>query len=300
MEELRAIFHFVQVARSRSFRKAAAELRMPPSTLSRSIVELEKSLTTRLFNRTTRRVELTEAGQRYFARCEMIIEETKSAREDLHAFALNPRGIVRVTMSPDFGATFLARPIAEFSEAYPDISLQLDLSPRRVDLIGENIDIAIRIGAPSEPYLVARRLMLAPQALFAAPNFVEKFGEPQSPAQLTGFKCLNIARSDQRNAWVLRRENRLEEVAVFGPITTNNPRMLLKLAAEGAGIVAADAEMAAPYVRSGALRRVLADWEPSPVPIYTVMPSRTPPLRVRLFVDHLHARLKSNDSNGAA
>jgi DNA-binding transcriptional LysR family regulator len=296
MEELRDIAHFVEVARTRNFVRAAERLQLPASTLSRRISELERSLGMKLLNRTTRRVELTEAGQIFLVRCQTIVDEALAAREDLRNHAHSPRGLLRVSMSPDFGTVYLAPLIAEFSRMYPEISMQLDLSPRRVDLISENFDMAIRVGAPDEPYLFARRIALAKRGLYASPGFLKQNIAPKAPADLAGLSCLSVDHPNSGDVWLLRRGHTAQEIEIAGRVKANNPRMVLHLAVEGVGIAVIDDVMAAPFVKTGALKRILREWETTPVPIYAVTSTKTPPLKVKSFIEHLQKNLKSRSS----
>ncbi len=292
MDDLANIVHFVEVARAKSFTRAAEKLRTPASTLSRRISGLETSLGLKLLSRTTRRVELTEAGRLYLGRCERIVDDARTARDELHDLTQKPRGLLRVSMVPDFDAAFLGPLIAEFADVYPEIALQFDLSPRRVDLIGEGFDLAIRVGIPAEPNLVARRLVLAQRGIYASPAFLTNHRKPRIPADLSALSCLTVDHPDGNNTWVLRRGRNVEEVAVHGRIKANNARMLLQLAIEGVGIAVADELTASGFVQTGRLRRLLHGWEITPVPIYAVTGSRMLPTKTRLFVDHFARRLK--------
>lgn len=291
MSELRDIGLFVEVARLRSFTRAAARLGVPASTLSRRISGLEAILAVALFTRTTRRVELTEAGHRYLLLCEQIIEAASAARDELHQLSQTPRGTLRVTMSPDIGAVYLAPAIAGFSRRYPGISLQIDLSPRRIDIIAEGFDLAIRIGAPAEPYLIASRLFLAQRGLFAAPSFLARHRKIRSPAELVDLPCVTIDHPDAPSVWRLSCGHDRAEIAPRGMLTANNPRMVLELAAEGCGFAVGDKKMADGAIASGRLVRVLPEWAVDPVAVFAVTASRVVPAKLRLFIDHLRAEL---------
>lgn len=142
---------FVEVVKARSFRGAAEVLGMPNSTVSRRIGMLEKALGLRLLHRTTRRIELTEAGQVYFERSKRIVEEARLAHLELGEMLAQPTGVLRASLPVDFAVTYLAPLIAEFSQLYPGISFDIDLTPRRIDLVSERFDIAIRMGEPAIP-----------------------------------------------------------------------------------------------------------------------------------------------------
>ena len=296
MDDLRDIVHFVEVARSRSFSQAAARLGLPPSTLSRRIAELEAGLGTQLLVRTTRRVDLTEAGALFLSRCEEIVEAARGARAELSELTRRPRGTLRLSVTPDFATTFLPPVIAAFCARYPEIELHLDLSPRRADILIEGVDVAIRIGMPTEPYLFTRKLMVAHRGLFASPAYLAACGHPKSPQDLLEHSCLSVSMGDPA-PWVLHRDDATEEVAVRGPVQANAPVMVLRLAVAGLGIAAADEVMASPHLERGDLVPVLVDWSIRPVPIYAVTATSAHPVKTRLFLDFVQSSLR--DIGGA-
>lgn len=151
MDYLRDMSLFVEIARAKSFRRAAEALGMPSSTLSRRIHLLERAIGLRLLHRTTRRIELTEAGQIYFERSRRIVDEARLAHEALGEMIEKPGGVLRVSLPVDFGAVFLAPYLAEFCRRYPAINFEFDLTPRRVDLVAEPFDVAIRMGGRRLP-----------------------------------------------------------------------------------------------------------------------------------------------------
>lgn len=291
MDDLRDITHFVEVARLRNFTQAADRLGVPPSTLSRRIAELEAGLGTQLLVRTTRRVDLTEAGALFLSRCEEIVEAARGARAELSELTRRPRGTLRVSLTPDFGTTFLAPVIAAFCARHPEIELNLDLSPRRADILAEGVDVAIRIGMPTEPYLFARKLITARRGLYASPAYLATSGTPQSPEDLAVHRCLSVSVGEPA-LWVLHRGDQTREVAVHGPVRANAPGMVLRLAVAGLGIAAADEIMAASLVASGQLVTVLPDWSIRPVSIYAVTATKVHPVKTRLFLDFVQIALR--------
>jgi DNA-binding transcriptional LysR family regulator len=291
LDDLRDIAHFVEVARTRNFSQAAARLGVPSSTLSRRIAELEAGLGTQLLVRTTRRVDLTEAGALFLSRCEEIVEAARGARAELTELTRRPRGTLRISLTPDFGATFLAPVIAAFCANHPEITLQLDLNPRRADIMGEGIDVAIRIGLPSEPYLFARKLITARRGLYASPTYLKAIGSPEVPQDLGQHRCLSVSTGEPA-PWVLHRGHQTEEVVVHGPVQANAPGMVLRLATAGLGIAAADEVMAASYLDRGDLLPVLPDWSIRPVPVYAVTATKVHPVKTRLFLDFVQKALK--------
>ena len=146
---------FVAVAAARSFRRAGSELGLPSSTVSRRIAELERDVGLRLFNRTTRRVELTEGGARYFETCRRIVQEAEQAYLELTQLQARPSGVIRASVPLDFSVIYLSPVLAEFARRHPAIRFDLDLTPRQADLIGDPVDFAIRMGPPKDQSLIA-------------------------------------------------------------------------------------------------------------------------------------------------
>src|SRR5690349_7158400 len=173
---------FVEVVKANGFRHAAEAVGIPNSTLSRRISALEKSIGLRLLHRTTRKIELTEAGQLYFERCKRIVDEARLAHEQLGDMLAQPSGTLRVSLPVDFAVTYLAPLIVEFADMYPGISFDFDLTPRRVDLVSEPYDVAIRIGESGSSQLIARTLASLTPYLYASPRYLERAGEPGKPA----------------------------------------------------------------------------------------------------------------------
>ncbi|WP_297508477.1 LysR family transcriptional regulator [uncultured Caulobacter sp.] len=291
MDELRDIASFVEVARARNFGRAAARLGVPASTLSRRIAELEAGLGAQLLVRTTRRVDLTEAGALFLSRCEDIVEAARGARAELSELVHRPRGTLRVSVTPDFATAFLALVVVDFCKRHPEIDLRLDLSPRRADLLADGVDVAIRIGTPQEPYLFARKLISARRGLYASPAYLAAAGAPLTPIDLTRHQCLSVS-SGQAEPWVLRRGEERAEIPVRGPVQANAPGIILRLAAGGLGIAAADEVMASAYLARGELVTVLPDWSIRPVPIHAVTATKVYPVKTRLFLEFVQAALK--------
>ncbi len=292
MDAFRNIHLFVEVATAGGFRAAAIKLDMPNSTLSRRIAELEKELGLRLLNRTTRKVELTEAGQLYFDRCKKIIEEAKLAQEELAGMLTQPTGLIRASVPVDFTILYLSDIIAQFLKTYPGLSLELDVTPRQSDLITEQVDLAIRIGHPKEQHLIARQLGHTQLALYASPEFIKTFGEPKTPQDLIRFNCLRI--SKQALKLVHQKTQKIEIIHTNSSVVANNIGLLRKLAIQGVGIVALSSELIKDEIKAGQLVRVLKEWHPPIVPFYALTETRLIPAKVRVFIDFLIMHLSKN------
>lgn len=284
MDHLKDMAPFVEVARLKSFRRAAETLGVPSSTLSRRILALEKSIGLRLIHRTTRHVELTEAGQIYFSQCARIVEEARLAHEHLAELVNQPRGILRVSLPVDFATFFLAPHMPGFCERYPGIRFEWDLSPRRVDLVADHFDLAIRMGDLPDSGLIARKLTEVPRHLYASRHYLLGRGEPKKPGDLDQHDCLLFPKESQ---WSLRCGGVTRTVGVDGRFRVNNIGLMHRLAVEGLGIAVLARESATGDVDAGRLQRVLPDWQASPIAVHAVTENRLLPAKTLRFIDYL-------------
>ena len=282
---------FVEVARTGSFSRASTRLAMPGATLSRRIAAMERQFGVRLLDRTTRKVALSEAGQRYFERCAHLVDEARLAQEALSETVNRPVGHVRVSMPVDLGITHIGPLLPDFARQYPGISLDLDLSPRFSDLVTEHVDVAIRLGEVAGDQLVVRRLGSIEQFLFAAPGYLALHGHPQQPADLVAHACITTGSTQQANHWRLQCGGRTLAVQVRGRFGINNPGLIRLLAERGMGIAALSHKLAREAVSAERLVRVLPDWSFKPVPVNAVMATRMQAASVRVLVAFLVARL---------
>jgi len=291
MELLKDMGLFVEVVKVRNFRRAAETLDMPSSTLSRRIALLEKAVGLRLLHRTTRKVELTEAGQLYYERCKRIVDEARLAHEQLGQLLAQPTGVLRVSTAVDFATFFLAPLIPEFAARYPGIGFDFDLTPRKVDLVAEPFDIAIRMGEQPASNLIARLLARVPQALYAAPDYLERAGSPKRPTDLAKHECLRFlgARADE---WTLHRRAEVQHIEVQGRFRINSVGMVHQLARQGLGIAVLADALTAEDVANGRLQRVLPAWRSGDVPVYAMTETRLLPAKAQRFIEFLQERLR--------
>jgi DNA-binding transcriptional LysR family regulator len=283
---------FARVVDEGSFSAAAARSGQPKSTLSRRIAALEAQLGERLLLRTTRKLTVTDFGQHVLEHARQVADEVGAADALAQHRQAQPSGRLRVSMPSDFATGVLANALAEFSVRHPAIALELDLSPRRVDLIGENFDLAIRMGElPDDATLAARRLAVFSVGLYAAPAYVKRRGEPGGPQDLMAHETLRIlSRAGQPIGWTLTRGDERWEGVPPGRVSANAPDLLLRLACLGLGIVSVGDHFADAYVASGELVPVLEDWSLPPTPAWAVFPGRRlMPARTRAFLDAMEA-----------
>ncbi|MPW44224.1 LysR substrate-binding domain-containing protein [Acinetobacter guerrae] len=288
MELLNDMALFVEVCKVMSFRQAAENLDMPSSTLSRRISHLEKAIGLRLLHRTTRKVELTEAGQIYFERCKRIVGEAKLAHEQLGEMLSKPSGTLRVSLPVDFGTIFLTSLLVEFSELYSGINFEIDLTPKLADLVAQNIDVAIRMGNPPDSNLIAQKLMQFRGQLFASPKYLEQHSIPEHPNDLVHHECLSFANNTH---WKLYRSGEMVEVKIGARFMLNNVGMTRKLAILGQGILFTPYEVVQDDLKDGVLVPILSEWQGDVLPVYALTETRLLPAKVRVFIDFLQERL---------
>lgn len=289
MEHLNDMGLFVEVVKAKSFRKAADAIGVPNSTLSRRISMLERAIGLRLLHRTTRKIELTEAGQLYFERCKRIVDEARLAHEQLGEMVAQPSGVLRVSLPVDFATTYLTPLLAEFARRYPGIGFEFDLTPRRVDLVTEPFDVAIRMGELADSGLIARHLARLPRYLYASPKYLELSGEPKQPDDLTRHECLCMPKF---GSWVLTDGPRKAEVVVGGRFTLNSIGMIRQLAANHMGIALLSEQIVVEDVAQGRLRRVLPDWEGTPISVHAITETRLLPAKTQRFIEFLREQFE--------
>jgi DNA-binding transcriptional LysR family regulator len=289
--DLEDMIFFAEVARALSFTRASKTSGIPIATQSRRVTLMEKRIGVRLFQRTTRRLALTEPGRRYLERCERILQDAAAAQEALKQAAQRLTGHLRVSMPVEFGLTLIAPIIDEFARLYPEITIDADLTPRPANFVDENIDVSIRLGEISNPSLIVRRLGHAARLFYASPSYLARSGAPGHPKDLGGHECILQSYMAQPGVWRVVSGRKSVDVNVHGRFSTNNVSMTLKFAEQGHGIAALSPPVARPAFDSGAVRQILTDWSLSPMPVHAVMTSRLVPARVRVFVDFLANRL---------
>jgi len=292
-ELLRGMAVFVEVAKARSFTKAADALQIPKSTVSRRITMLEREVGLRLLKRTTQQVELTDEGMGYFSRCQRILEEAQIALDELTRTRLQPRGHIRAAMTPDFGLRLVSG-IPEFCRRYPELTLEFEFTTRRVDPMSENYDVAIHIGEPPDSSLTARKLAEIVEHLYASPEYLRTRTVPQAPSELAGHECLRETRvhgSGVPSTWTLRRAGQRVEVEVRGKLALNGIGLIRRLAVTGAGIAVLPEGFCRDDVSAGRLVRVLTQWSPPAVPIYALTAAKLVPAKTKVFLDFLAGQL---------
>jgi DNA-binding transcriptional LysR family regulator len=287
-----ALLAFARIVSSGSLSGAARELGLPVSVISKRLSLLEASLGTRLLQRTTRRQVLTEEGQLFHARVLRILDEVEQAEALLAERREGVGGLLRITAPGELGRQWIAPAAAAFRELHPQVTVQLVLSDAVLDLVTSGCDLAVRYGALVDSTLVARELAPNFRVLCAAPAYLERHGEPRTPAELAGHRCIVIG--DQRRADWRFDSGETAVVKVDAAFLTNDGGAAHQLALEGAGIALKSIWDVGDDLLAGRLRRVLPNHAIAAAPLHAIYPQqRNLPPRVRAFIDYLRAHLQA-------
>jgi DNA-binding transcriptional LysR family regulator len=288
MNQLECMRAFLAVADSRSFSEAARRLEVSSAMVSRRIGALEAHLGIRLFNRSTRRVELSEAGSRYYPRCLELIEQLDIVDADISGLGQAPRGHLRISVPMDFGRLFLQPAIREFLSLCPEIRIEVRFEDRQVDLIREQIDLAIRISRLPDSSLISRRLGQACLGCYASPDYLAQHGEPAHPDQLGAHRLLDYTLARTPGRWHFEENGEPFEVSVRGQLAANNSRFLARAASRGLGIIRNPEFLVQDFLEEGQLLEILRPYRSKPLDISLVyLHRRFRPAAITAFANFL-------------
>ena len=291
MEWLNDMALFVEVVNAKGFGKAADKLGIAKSTLSVRIARLEQHIGLQLLNRTTCKVEPTEAGRLYYEKAARIVEEARLAHQQLDDMLHEPSGVLAITMPNEFAQTVVAPVLPEFCARYPQIALEFYLSPQRVDLVGEPFDVAIRTGEQPDSALISRQLARLNGGLYAAPAYLAQHGSPQTPDELAQHQCLRF-QAGFRDEWRLTNGQESITLPVRGKLLSNSPGMNARLAAAGMGIAALPHVVVREYIAAGTLQHILPQWQTAEIPVYAVTATRLLPAKTQAFISFLAEKIR--------
>ena len=289
-DQWKGVVDFVTVATEGSLTKAAQSLGISTSQVSRNLDRLEHRLGVSLLKRSTRRLSLTAEGSAYLKACAPLVQELASINQDLIEGTQKPRGLIRITAGGEYVTREVAPLLAEFMLLYPEITLTLDLSPRKVDLIAEGYDLAIRFGALEDSALVARKLTTRKLAVCASPAYLQARGIPQHPDDLSDFDCL----PGNSDLWRFQVEGSLHQIRVQGRFRCGHPTALAAAATKGLGLIYVPRFYVKDLLQSGRLVTVLDDFVAQDKASWLVYPAHGyQPVRVRLLIDFLFRNLEA-------
>lgn len=282
----------VEVVSAGSFSAAARVFGLPASTVSRRIARLEEELGARMFQRTTRSLQLTDVGRTYLQHARRALAELTAGQQAIGALQETPRGRVRLTAPTGFGET-LANLLSRFLTAYPDVRVEVTLAERYVDLVEEGFDLAIRSTRDTSSTLIGRRLVGSPRQLFASPSYLELHGVPRSVKDLEHHDCVIFGARSDRALWKIDVGRATRNVVVRGRIAVNEARLAARCAANGHGIVFLPRSLCAPYVHRDELRQVLPRASGGESWLWIVYPNRRLAAAPRTLVEYLARELSA-------
>jgi DNA-binding transcriptional LysR family regulator len=280
---------FAKVVELRSFAAAATELALSKATVSKAVTRLEQRLGARLFNRTSRRLALTDAGQKLSARATRLLLDGEAAENEALAQSVAPRGLVRLAVPMTFGVKAVAPILPEFLAAYPDVSIDLHLGDAMVDLIGEGFDAGLRIASLPDSSLIARRLSAMPRYTVASPAYLKRHGRPTHPMHLAQHKCLGYAYLSTPDVWhYTNGAGEQASVRPAGPLRVNNGEALMPALLAGLGIADLPDFIVGDAIASGEVEVILKGWKQPESAVHLVTPPGGPrPARVEALADFL-------------
>ena len=295
--DLNEVAVFIKVIQSGSFSKAAKQLAMPNSTVSAKVSSLEKRLGLTLIQRTTRKLNVTPAGEAYFTRCLQGLEEIRAAEDEITAGQDQPKGLLRITAPADLGIALLPDLAVKFTKKYPLARLEMILTDRRVDLVAEGVDLAIRAGELKDSSLMAKKLGAVYFAPFASPAYLKAHGTPKTPSELKSHTCLQFAPFSGA-PWKLAGPKGSVSIAIQPQMIANDLNVVKTLTLSGAGISLMPTFQCYPEVNNGKLMRILDDWRTPLSSVHFVYPAQKfVPLKLSAFMEMATDSIRSSLRN---
>ena len=294
MKSLSNIKTFIQVAQTKSFVEAANALGLSPPATSKAVAKLEEELKVKLLHRTTRSVSLTNEGERFYEVAQRLLEEMDDLTQELQDSLGEPRGRLKISMSAAYGRMWGTKIIAQFLQVYPQISVELSLDDREVDLAAEGFDVVIRVGALADSAnLIAISLFLDPLITCATPEYLERCGRPQHPDELKRHNCLNFRnrKTGRPMPWFFTIDEKVERRNFTGTLTIDDGEAVGQTAMLGIGISQMPDFMAVNALRQGILEEILVDYRPPFVPFTALyLDRRLVSPRIKAFVNFMVER----------
>lgn len=274
MSDIDQIEVFTAVAKSGSFTQAARDLKLPKSSVSRKVALLEERLGVALIRRTTRKLQLTDVGTKYFHTCSRILTELADAEASAKSAQETPRGTFRITAPVELGSDLLENVLQRYLKAYPEVQVDLLLTDRVVNLMEENVDVAIRAGHLADSTLIAKKIGDGEFQLFASAAYLKRAGAPHHPKDLARHSCLVFSGHSEGSEWELVSGKSRLTIAVPNRVTASNLSVLASLAARSVGIALLPTFVAKQGAYADKLVRVLPDWSSGSEPFYLVYPAQ--------------------------
>lgn len=294
MDVMHSMAVFRRVVEAKNFSAVARETNMSQSTVSKHIASLEDRLGTKLLNRSTRSLKLTEAGKEYYHHCIRLLNDFQEAEASVGKGKIKPTGTLRISTSAAFGRIFILPNLREFFDLYPDIDIDLIFDDDYTDLVKEGIDLAIRIGPLEDSSLVARKIGSSPRVVVASPDYLVRNGRPKVPEDLKDHDCLFYSLTKFPDVWYFNSTQRGDEsVRVSGRLKASSPDAICDATIEGMGISILGEWYARQYIQSGRLKVIMPDYKPTTFDIHAIYPERRfVPEKVKRMIAFLAEKLE--------
>lgn len=288
MDRIDTMNAFVSVVTEGSFARAAERLEISPQLVSKYVSQLEEHLGTRLLNRTTRKVSVTEAGTAYFQRAQQVLSDIEDMENELGDLQHSVRGLLRINAPVSFAIQHMASVLTAYRAAFPEVQVDLQLNDRKVDIVQEGFDIALRIGQLKSSSLIARRIAPVRLSICASPDYLARQGIPSHPDELKQHQYLRYSYMDNETSFRDRKRNLPLTTTLHSDFSANNGDVLLNAAIAGAGVIIQPTFITGPAIASGQLQSILQDFEPEPLGLYAVYAHRQfLSAKVRSFIDFI-------------
>lgn len=288
MDKLNAISVFCKVIETQSFTQAANQQNISVAMASKLVSQLEEHLKTRLLQRTTRKIVPTEAGMLYYQRCQAILLDLSEADSSISNMATSLQGNLLISVPRDFGLLYISPNLPKFIELHPNLHVEIEFEDKRVDLVAEGYDLALRIGYMQDSSLVARKISSSPMHFVASPSYLESRGTPLTPDDLEYHQGLLYKSSLNQVHWLSTKANQIQRYKIQSKVVSNNGMALLEMTKAGLGISNSPSFFVKEALASGELVEILSEYKQKPLDIYVVYPNRRHlPAKVRAFIEFL-------------
>ena len=288
MDKLNAISVFCKVIETQSFTQAANQQNISVAMASKLVSQLEEHLKTRLLQRTTRKIVPTEAGMLYYQRCQAILLDLNEADSSISNMTTSLQGNLLISVPRDFGLLYISPNLPKFIELHPNLHVEIEFEDKRVDLVAEGYDLALRIGYMQDSSLVARKISSSPMHFVASPSYLEARGTPLTPDDLEYHQGLLYKSSLNQVHWQSTKANQIQRYKIQSKVVSNNGMALLEMTKAGLGISNSPSFFVKEALASGELVEILSEYKQKPLDIYVVYPNRRHlPAKVRAFIEFL-------------
>jgi len=294
MDVLLSMSIFRRVAETENFSEVAREMGISQPTVSKQVAALEKHLSVKLLNRSTRQLSLTDVGKQYYNQCVQMLDELIECESTIRNQQYQPTGMLRINTPVTFGELDIVPHLWQFLIDYPELKVDLVMDDHYIDLVKEGVDLAIRVGPLTDSSLIARKIGDSPRVTVASPDYLAENGEPKTLQELKEHNCIVYMLLATRNEWHFTGPQGKETIRVNGRFSVNNPRVIRKAVLANQGIAVTPIWLMDDYIKSGQVKVILEDYIPTPLDIHALYPARRfVPAKVRVFIDYLQEKYEA-------